>query len=76
MSDADQPESGDRPTLKLVLADLPMDDVRPIFRDTLTDLGNAQRLVQRHGRDIHFVHHWKKWLTWDGIRWSFPTPRP
>ena len=63
MSDAGQPESGDRPPLKLVQAD----DVRPILRDTLTDLGNAQRLVQRHGRNIRCVHHWKKWLTWDGI---------
>lgn len=34
-----------------------------------TDLGNAERLVQRHGQDLHYVYAWKKWLVWDGKRW-------
>ena len=34
----------------------------------LTDLGNAQRLVHRHGRDIRFVSAWD-WMSWDGMRW-------
>lgn len=35
----------------------------------LTDLGNAQRLIFRHGRDIRFCHTWDKWLIWDSARW-------
>jgi len=35
-----------------------------------TDLGNAQRLVARHGRDLRYVHIWKKWLVWNGSRWA------
>jgi len=36
---------------------------------TLTDLGNAQRLVHRHGKDLRFLHLWGKWLLWNGTRW-------
>ena len=35
-----------------------------------TDVGNAQRLVRRHGGDLHFCHPWRKWLVWTGSRWS------
>jgi putative DNA primase/helicase len=34
-----------------------------------TDTGNAERLVARHGRDLHYCHPWQKWLAWDGRRW-------
>ena len=34
----------------------------------LTDAGNAERLVDRHGRDLRFVEEWD-WLYWDGRRW-------
>lgn len=34
-----------------------------------TDLGNAQRLVNRHGKDLRFCHPWGKWLVWDDSRW-------
>jgi putative DNA primase/helicase len=34
-----------------------------------TDLGNAQRLVARHGQDLRYVHDWSRWLVWDGKRW-------
>ncbi|NQT12370.1 MAG: DNA primase, partial [Planctomycetes bacterium] len=36
----------------------------------LTDLGNAQRLVEQHGEDLHFCHPWGKWLGWDKKRWA------
>ncbi len=36
----------------------------------LTDLGNAERLVARHGEDLRYVHPWGKWLLWDGKRWK------
>jgi putative DNA primase/helicase len=35
----------------------------------LTDLGNAERLVARHGGDMVFCHPWKCWLVWDQLRW-------
>jgi putative DNA primase/helicase len=35
----------------------------------LTDVGNAQRLIQRHGHNLRYCHLWRKWLIWDGIRW-------
>jgi putative DNA primase/helicase len=35
-----------------------------------TDLGNARRIVARHGRDLRYVHAWKTWLVWDGRRWA------
>lgn len=35
----------------------------------LTDMGNAQRLVDRHGQEVRFCHTWNKWLTQDGRRW-------
>jgi putative DNA primase/helicase len=35
----------------------------------LTDLGNAKRLVARHGCDLRFCHPWGAWLVWDGRRW-------
>lgn len=36
----------------------------------LTDLGNARRLVARHGPEMHFPHQWHRWLTYDGRRWA------
>ena len=35
----------------------------------LTDVGNAQRLVARHGHDLRYCFPWKGWLCWDGCRW-------
>jgi putative DNA primase/helicase len=35
----------------------------------LTDLGNARRLVHRHGRNLRYCWLWRKWLAWDGKRW-------
>lgn len=35
-----------------------------------TDLGNAKRLIDRHGQDIHYVPAWGRWLIWDGCRWE------
>ncbi len=36
----------------------------------LTELGNAERLVVRHGADLRYCHPWGKWLVWDGRRWE------
>jgi putative DNA primase/helicase len=34
-----------------------------------TDLGNAQRLVERHGADLLWCDDWRNWLVWDGRCW-------
>ncbi|MDO9068440.1 MAG: phage/plasmid primase, P4 family, partial [Deltaproteobacteria bacterium] len=36
----------------------------------LTDLGNAERLVHHFGEHICYCYAWKKWLVWDGVRWT------
>jgi putative DNA primase/helicase len=36
----------------------------------LTETGNAERLVDRYGRDLRFCHPWGAWLHWDGRRWK------
>jgi putative DNA primase/helicase len=38
--------------------------------DFNTDLGNARRLVKRHGKNIHFVPELGKWVVWCGSRWQ------
>jgi putative DNA primase/helicase len=35
-----------------------------------TDYGNAERFVALHGHNVRYCHPWKKWLIWDGKRWS------
>lgn len=34
-----------------------------------TDLGNAERLVRRHGDDSRYCPTWGQWLIWNGQRW-------
>ena len=36
----------------------------------LTDLGNARRMVRLHGASLRYCGAWKRWLIWDGTRWS------
>ena len=40
-----------------------------------TDTGNAERLIRLYGEDIRFCSEMKKWLVWDGLRWSFEDTR-
>ncbi|MDZ4806470.1 MAG: phage/plasmid primase, P4 family [Candidatus Eisenbacteria bacterium] len=40
-------------------------------RFRLTDYGNAERLVSRHGEDLRYCHPAKHWYAWDGRRWRF-----
>ncbi len=35
----------------------------------LTDLGNAERMIARHGASLRYCHPWGSWLVWDGARW-------
>ena len=55
------------------------DDQKVGFPDLLhyayTDTGNAERLVRLYGSNIRFCAETKKWLVWDGRRWSFEDSR-
>lgn len=42
----------------------------PVTAYHLTDFGNAERLVDLHGKDLKFCHPFNKWLIWDGYRWT------
>ena len=35
----------------------------------LTDLGNADRLMDRHGEKLRYCDTWKSWLVWDKTHW-------
>ena len=43
---------------------------RSVERDGLTDVGNAERLVARHGEDLRYCHPQTTWYVWDGTRWT------
>jgi putative DNA primase/helicase len=36
----------------------------------LTDLGNAERFVDRHGKNVHYCYAQNAWYVWDGSRWK------
>jgi putative DNA primase/helicase len=36
----------------------------------LTDVGNARRVVARHGADLQYVYPWRRFLTLDSRRWA------
>ena len=42
----------------------------PPARFNLTEFGNAERFVYRHGRDVRYCYPWNKWLVWTGARWE------
>jgi len=39
-------------------------------RYQMTDLGNAERLANRHGDDIRYCTSQRMWFIWDGCRWK------
>jgi putative DNA primase/helicase len=34
-----------------------------------TGVGNAERLIARHGESLRYCNAWKQWLVWNGQRW-------
>lgn len=45
------------------------DDDDPDGEINETDLGNARRLIRRHGHELRYATHLRGWLRWDGRRW-------
>jgi putative DNA primase/helicase len=50
----------------------PDDDTRtdPLPGEPHTELGYARRLVHVYGDRLRYVPAWRRWLVWDGKRWS------
>jgi len=51
------------------------DDENVIERDPKpgepwTELGYARRLIEKYGDRLRYVPAWRRWLVWDGSRWS------
>jgi hypothetical protein len=42
--------------------------LEPLEAPHLTDLGNARRLVERHGQDVLYHLPDGPYFTWDGVR--------
>jgi hypothetical protein len=47
----------------------PVSDVMIPLR-SMTDLGNAERLVDSYGDDIRYCDETGKWFTWANVRWA------
>jgi len=47
---------------------VPTDEAPAVF--ACTDTGNAERLVERHGRDVRYNHGRGVWHVWTGTHWS------
>jgi hypothetical protein len=42
---------------------------RELPNTPLSDVVNAEELVERHGKDMRYCHPWSKWLVWIGTHW-------
>lgn len=49
-------------------AEAPVDELK-LALEPRNDIGNARRLIARHGQDMIYVDG-TEWLIWDGRRWS------
>jgi putative DNA primase/helicase len=45
-------------------------DTDPLPDEPWTELGYARRLIHLYGGRLRFVPAWRRWLVWDGRRWS------
>jgi putative DNA primase/helicase len=64
----DRPYEGDRITAGTIFykaGQLGWVDETRQKADFHTDLGNARRLVRRHGHNIRFIPEWGKWIIWN-----------
>lgn len=43
---------------------------RPPQGFNLTDLGNAERFIARHGANVRYCYAWSRWMVWTGTRWE------
>lgn len=47
-----------------------MDPLDLRIKENRSDLGNAKRFIKNHQGNLKYCYPWKKWVSWDGKRWS------
>lgn len=62
--------SGSTKTAKSAPVALPGSSEKSTQGYNLTDLGNSERFIGDHGKDVRYCHPWGKWLLWTGTRWA------
>jgi P4 family phage/plasmid primase-like protien len=60
----DARKRGQLPPMELIAVD------QPQRGRELTDLGNAERLVMKHGEKLRYCEAHKRWYVWTGTHWS------
>ncbi|MEE8302540.1 MAG: phage/plasmid primase, P4 family [Candidatus Tectomicrobia bacterium] len=48
---------------------MPPGSKRELPNTPLSDVVNAEELVEHHGEDLYYCHPWGKWLIWTGTHW-------
>jgi putative DNA primase/helicase len=48
----------------------PGEGADPLPAEPWSELGYARRLIEVYGDRLRYVPQWKRWLAWDGRRWS------
>jgi P4 family phage/plasmid primase-like protien len=66
---ADQPAVGPNMTALATDPDTDPDALPHIVATNLTDTGNGELLVARHGHHLKWVPARQQWIAWDGHRW-------
>lgn len=51
----------------------PFGPADPLPHEPKTEFGYARRLVHVYGNRLRYVPAWRRWLVWDGTRWSNDT---
>jgi len=51
----------------LIIATEPLPEYKAF---PLTDLGNAERVIHEHGKDLRYAHAWGRWVCWNGHVWK------
>lgn len=44
--------------------------ITAIDNECLTDLGNAKRLINKHGSILRYITNWGKWIVWNNNMWK------
>lgn len=50
-------------------ADAPFQKEKEVVKFNLTEMGNAERLVYKNGKDLKYCIEFEEWLIWNGNTW-------
>ena len=66
----DDPQPRTRTTIAAKPPEARQEPKQPPEPFYLTDVGNGERLVRRHGQDLRYCKRWGQWLAWNKQRWA------